>query len=407
MRGERKNWHSEKRTAMTQHLPLKAKGTANKQAREKQILLGLVDYFLKTGKPVGSSTLKEAEFGSLSSATIRNYFSTLEQEGYLEQLHTSGGRIPTTKALRFYANEVSDQEVSLSSENQDSLNTLRKSETKELALYLQKSAETLSQMTGLAVFLSAPRFDHDFVTDLRVVPIDTQRMLSILITDFGVIQTEVMHTDQKFSHFAIKRIEKYFQWRLTGQNKPEEIEPEEEKLAKQLYNEIMVRYIVGYSNFLNEEVCRTGFSKLLHFPEFQEATALAGSLGLFENAHGMRMLLRDCMTHETLRYWIGGDLNPFSSMETSSSSVAAIPYRIGKQIVGAAGVLGPKRIPYKEVFSVLKAFSESISEAITRNLYKHKIHYRQPQPETAYLQKEEHRLIGQSPLMLLEDQRDT
>lgn len=387
-------------------LSLKTKGTSSKQVREKQVLFGLVTHFLATGKPVGSETLKETGFASLSAATIRNYFATLEEEGYLEQLHTSGGRIPTAKALRFYANEVVHEESPLLLKNQEALTALRKSETKELALYLQQSAETLSQLSGLAVFLSAPRFDHDFVTDLKVVPIDTQRLLCILITDFGVIQTELMHTDKKLSHFALKRIERYFHWRLTGQDKPEEIEPEEESLAKHLYNEAMVRYIVGYSNFLNEEICRTGFSKLLHFPEFQDAATLASSLGLFENAQGMRMLLRDCTKHGTLRFWIGEDLQPFSTTKVPCSAVAAVPYQIGKQIVGAVGVLGPMRIPYKEIFGILRAFSESISAALTQSLYKFKIHYRQPQPEAAYLQKEEHRLIGQSRLMLLEDQRE-
>ncbi len=74
-----------------------------KQDRERKVLLGLVDYYIKTGKPVGSNTLKEVGFEELSSATIRNYFANLEEEGYLSQSHSSGGRIPTNLAYRTYA----------------------------------------------------------------------------------------------------------------------------------------------------------------------------------------------------------------------------------------------------------------------------------------------------------------
>src|SRR5262249_48058347 len=80
-----------------------------KDKRERLILLGLVDLYLQTGKPIGSNTLRENGFESLSSATIRNYFSKLEEEGYLKQQHSSGGRIPTSIAYKAFAEAFSDQ----------------------------------------------------------------------------------------------------------------------------------------------------------------------------------------------------------------------------------------------------------------------------------------------------------
>lgn len=373
----------------------------SKKERERKVLFSLIDCFLKTGQPVGSKTLKETDFTDISSATIRNYFTQLENEGYLEQLHTSGGRIPTNKALRLYAEEHIHSTL-LTPHNETILNTLRKSETKEIALYLQQAAETLSTLTNYAVFLSAPRFDHDFISELKLVPIDYYRFLCVLITDFGVIQTELLHTDSKLSAFSIKRIEAYFHWRLTGRDKPESITADEEKIAQKFYNEVMMRYIVGYSNFTEEEIYRTGFSKLLTYPDFNDTTVLANSLALFENAHSMRLLLRDCSAHQTLKFWIENDLTPFATGKPNCA-VLAIPYYINKRTVGAVGILGPTRMPYKELFGLLKAFSDSISEALTRNIYKFKINYRQPKAGTPYLQKEEHHLIGQSRLMLLED----
>jgi len=374
-----------------------------KEDRERRVLLGLIEYYLKTGKPVGSNTLKDAGFEDLSAATIRNYFANLEDTGYLSQQHSSGGRIPTEKAFRLYALEHIDSNI-LSEEVEKECRELRSSESREVAAYLQLAAEKLSQLTNSAVFLSAPRFDQDFITGLRLVGIDHSRCLCVLITDFGVIQTELLHVEKKLSAFTIKRMEDYFHWRLTGHNKPENLENEEEELAQKIYNELMVRYIVDYSNFTEEEIYRTGFSKLISYPEFQDTKILASSLALFENTHSMRLLIRECSAFNNVKYWIGSDLSTYTTV-TPDCTVMAIPYRINNQIAGAIGLLAPLRIPYKEIIGLLRAFGESISEALTRNIYKFKIKYRQPQEEPLYLQKEKHHLIGQSRLFLLEDHR--
>lgn len=371
-----------------------------KQEREFKVLIGLVDYYIKTGKPVGSNTLKEAGFDNLSSATIRNYFAILEEEGYLIQQHTSGGRIPTNRAYKAYAQECIEQKSDTLKDNEQ-IKALRQSETKEIAAYLLNAAELLSNLTNTAVFLSAPRFDHDYVIDLKLVAIDSSRCLCVIVTDFGVVQTEILYIDKKLSSFSAKRVEAYFHWRLTGRDKPENLSKEEEKLAQTFYNELMVRYIVGYSNFTDEEVHRTGFSKLLTYPDFHEPSVLSPSLSLFENVHSMRLLLKECSKSDQLKVWIGEDLAPYSST-IPECSVIAVPYAINQQSVGAIGILGPVRMPYGQLFPLLQAFADAISEALTRNIYKYKISFRQPQQESLDILKAEHRLLGHSHFMLLE-----
>jgi len=361
-----------------------------KEERKRKVLLGLVDHYIKTGKPVGSQTLQETGFDDLSSATIRNYFATLEKENYLSQQHISGGRLPTDLAYQDYAREYLEQEAI--PQDIAPFDEIRQSESKEIAAFLQQSAETLSTMTNCAVFLSAPRFDHDFIVELKLVPINAQRCLCILITDFGVIQTEVLHIGKKLSSFAVKRLEAYFHWRLTGLNKPENLEPDEEPLAQEIYNELMVRYLVSYSTFINEEIYRTGFSHLLSYPDFQEAGALATSLALFEDAHAMRLLLKECTKFNALKFWIGNDLFAYASANPDCA-VLAIPYYINQKIVGAVGVLGPKRMPYRTHFGTLRLFSEAVSEALTRNIYKFKVTYREPQQGTLYIKQDNMRLL--------------
>jgi heat-inducible transcriptional repressor len=164
----------------------------------------------------------------------------------------------------------------------------------------------------------------------------------------------------------------------------------------------MVRYIVGYSNFIDEEIYRTGFSKLLLYPDFADAPTLAESLALFENARSMRLLLRESLAKDKLKYWIGEDLKKHTS-SNPECAVLAIPYRIHGQVVGAIGILGPKRMPYKRLFGLLRVFSEVVSEALTRNIYKFKLQYRQPQDKTCFLTKEESLALKGTRLALLED----
>lgn len=367
---------------------------SKKDAREHKVLLGLVDQFLQTGKPVGSNSLKDAGFGDLSSATIRNYFAHLEEEGYLTQQHSSGGRIPTNKAYRVYANEYSACNE-ISEDHKEILDKLRKNETREIAAYLQEAAETLSNLTHAAIFLSAPRFDHDYIIEIKVVAIDHNRCLCVIITDFGIVRTEILRTDYKLSAFAVKRIEAYFHWRLTGLDKPEHFEKEEEILAQKFYNELMVRYIVGYSTFVDEELYRTGFSRLLAYPDFHDSTALIDGLALFENCHRLRLLVKECSKAQELKFWIGDDLAPYSN-PNPICSVITIPYQINQKIVGVVGLLGPVRMPYKQLFGLMRSFSNSISEALTRNVYKYKITFRQPHIEPQ-------KLSGHSHLMLLDN----
>lgn len=379
------------RTAMETLNPVVAKKSA-KQDRERKVLLGLIEYYLKTGKPVGSNTLKETGFGDLSSATIRNYFANLELEGYLIQQHTSGGRVPTNLAYRLYANE-NLQATHISAETEKNIQSIRNSETKEIASFLPHCADILSKLTSCAVFLSAPRFDQDFVTSLKVVPIDHGRCLCVLITDFGVIQTEMLTTEGKLSAFSAKRIESYFHWRLTGHDKPDNLDIEEEMLAKTFYNELMVRYLVGYTNFTDETLYRSGFSQLLEYPEFRDSTVLTNSLMLFENTHSMRLLLKDCMGHDTLKFWIGDDLAPYGVV-SDDCTVLAIPYHINGKPAGAFGLLGPARLPYKKLFALLRAFEDSVSETITRNIFKFKISYRQPEERLRQISHDRQKLIG-------------
>lgn len=352
--------------------PMIVNGSA-KQERERRVLLALVEHYIETGKPVGSLSLKESGQGDLSSATIRNYFAHLEEEGYLTQTHTSSGRIPTSLAFRTYAEHfLHNDPVQLTG---NPFSKLKAVDSREMSLYLQEAAEQLSALCHCAVFLSAPRFDRDFARAIKLVPLDTARCLSILVTDFGVVKTEMVYLPEYITPSAIKRLENYFQWRLTGAGEKQRLSSEEEAFGQEIYNELMLRFVVGYHHFTHEELYRTGFSHLLTYSDFEETSQLIGGLSLFENVHGMRLLLRECTTLGHLKFWIGEDLDPITAH--SNCSAIAIPYSIHHKCVGAIGLLGPIRLPYRTLFATLRLFADTISETITKNVYKYKLTYRE------------------------------
>lgn len=367
-----------------------------KSEREKRVLLGLVEYYIQTGKPVGSNTLKEAGFKDLSSATIRNYFAILEEQGYLVQSHASGGRIPTHLAYRIYAQSFySTKEII----KEDLFASIEAFESKEIALLLQNGAEQLSQESKCAIFLSAPRFDQDFITDIKLIALDHYRCLSIVISDFGTVTTEVIYLQKKLSSFAIKRIESYFQMRLTGVGNCDHLENDEKEIAQKIYHELLLRYVVGYSNFIDDDLYRTGFSRLLNYSDFQETNTLASGLTLFENTSQMRLLLKEGKLAKKIQFWIGDDLKSYANASINCAVITA-PYFINQAPVGAVGILGPTRLPYRTLFNLIHDFTKCLSKTLTRLVYKFKISFREPKNDQSEPK------LNQTQLMLLEDNRN-
>jgi len=385
---------------MLKSMTLKRPG---KDERQRLVLLGLVELYLELGKPIGSTTLRESGFESLSSATIRNYFSKLEKAGFLKQQHSSGGRVPTEAAYKLYV-ETYLGSPQISEKEAEELHGALSEPTREVATYLQKCAELLANETQCAVFLSSPRFDQDFVLDLKLVEIDSKRVLCVLITDFGMVHTEMLFAKQSSEPIDLKAIEAHLQSRISGTKKPK-INESNEQLANQFYKEIMLRHIVSYSNFSSEDIYKTGFSKLLEYPDFNNAAALANGLSLFENEKDLRTLLKTACDKKELCCLFSDDIEGIAT-QLRGCSLIVIPYKIHQTVAGAIAILGPNRLPYRKLFGVLNTAAETISENLTQSLYKFKITFRKPAPTQIELESRSSSLIHQTKSLLTEQKGD-
>ena len=365
-----------------------------KQDREIHILCGLVEHYIKTGAPVGSSALKETHFKDLSSATLRNYFAKLETSGFLRQEHSSGGRIPTDAAFKLFAMQALET-GSVDKKEKAFFKSRLLGETREIASYLGYAADTVSEATGCAAFLSSPRFDQDLIRKIKLVKIDHNRCLAVIITDFGIVHTETVYTPETLTDESIESIESHFAARIENREMPP-LDETLETFAKQLYSELMLRHIAGYANFHTDDLHKTGFSRILTYPEMQDATTLASGLAIFENPEEMRRLCREARDLSDLKFWIGNDLG--QSGQSGECSVIAVPYCISGRPVGTIAILGPKRLPYAKLFALLREAAKNISENLTQNLIKHQIAFREPAPKPA-----SH--LTQQSQTLLEDRR--
>lgn len=363
----------------------------SRKKREREVLLGAVNLFLKDGKPVGSNTLKNQGFDHLSSATIRNYFAKLEVEGYLTQHHASGGRVPTDKALRLYAEQASEAPTP-PKDDEIFLQSILDKETKEVSLYLQEAVEAISELTGCPVVISTPRFDQDFIVDVKLMRLDEKRALCAIMTDFSLVHTEVLYLPKTSSPFSVTNIEKYFKFRLSGNDRPK-MSKEELSFAQSSYNEIILRHFVAYTNMESEDLYRGGFSKLLTHQEFHDPTVLSNALSLLESKSTIRFMLKECFKHEALKYWIGEDLKTYIS-EPYTCALVAIPYKLHSKVVGTIAVLGPSRMEYAKIFGLLTKAAELISSTLTKSMYKYKLSYRQPNQKAIEGQSTADSVIG-------------
>lgn len=351
-----------------------------RKEKEFAVLLGLIEQYLKTGKPVGSGVLQETEFQNLSSATIRNYFAALEEDGYVTQLHTSGGRLPLSKGYEFYAKVCLDEVLQEPIQRVDV--TLEPKENAEnLIPFLQEAAANISEQLKVGVVLSAPRFDKDSISDIHFHFIDVRRVLAVIVSEFGLVHTQILMPLEAMSPALVRKVDRFAKMRVYKEKIEQDFfEQEEMGIIRRLYQEAVSSFFVKYSSFSEEDMWKVGFSHLLTYPEFAEASSLAASLSLFENNMILRGLFRKVQREGAIRFWLGESLKPFVAADPNCVFVAA-PYRVGTTYVGAMGILGPQRVQYRDVFRLLRNTIEQISEALTASLIRQRITYRMATPE--------------------------
>lgn len=355
-----------------------------REKKAQEVLFGLLEHYLVHGKPVGSQTLKEAGFAHLSSATIRNYFSYLEKEGLLKQMHSSGGRVPTDSAWRLYVDAHPLMPLSAKtsaklhsefqlSELESSENLENPSSQEPLFQALERSCQRLSDSIGHTCFLIPPSFSHDQPRQVKIWPISSSRAICITVTQLGFIRHDSFNLD--LSHCKdLERLQRYIEEKMESPflESAIQLDPLDKELAQTLYNELMIAHLLDLQKEKRSTIFTAGLAKLVEHSDSDSTKDLLTALHFFESARVKEKLLSCSATQGRAGVYIGEETRElfFNSKECS---LFVAPLLLGGRCIAAIGALTPKRAAYTEILQSLDFISGSLSAYLTRSYYTHQI----------------------------------
>lgn len=326
-------------------------------ARKTEILGAIVADYIKTAQPVGSRTIARRYKMGFSPATIRNEMADLEEMGFLQQPHTSAGRIPSQKGYRYYVDELM-QEVQLDEEEKKRINTLFSFEKiREIEGIIRQTSQLISSLTNYTSLILGPRLKKSAFKKLQITPVDRQRGLLVLIADTGVIKNKFINLPHALSQSELNRIVAYLNRRLEGLTIDKITARLIRELRRDLYHHI--HFLEATFTLLEESLAEDesrvflgGTTNIFNQPEFGDIEKVKSLLTLFEQ-HSLlaNLLARPLAGVDGIIIKIGSEN---ILQEVQECSLVMATYCLGKEVVGSIGILGPTRMEYPRVVAVLE-----------------------------------------------------
>lgn len=338
--------------------------------REKdvQILNLIVESYLKFGRPISSGHITQKINIPVSSATVRNIMVKLEKLGYLDQPHTSAGRIPTDKGLRFYVNSLfeeatyPDRPIDLPTED-----FYRKKG--DFHSLLDNVSHILSDYSDNLGFVLSPRVSIVNFRHIRFIKVSEEKIMVILITTFSLVLTEIVETKSYFTQVELDRASHYINETFRGKNLRfvRDVLLREIPAYKMRYERIVQNLIsLLKTYFLQEEqsnqIFIQGTSKLLEKPDLLDMDDLKSLFQRFEEKARLARLLSDVISLDRVKVLIGTE---FSLPDISDCSLVISHYGYDRQVLGSLGIIGPKRIPYRKIIPLVDCVAKKLSETIS------------------------------------------
>lgn len=328
-------------------------------ARHRDVLVAIIREYIDTAEPVGSRVLAKRHFPTLSPATLRNVMADLEETGYLVQPHTSAGRIPTDKAYRFYVESFPPAERSGAPRE-----TLP-SRQPGIDQFMERTSSHLSAATRLTGLLLAPPLEQTVIARVEVMPLDEGRALAVVITDAGWLTARQLALDPALPDDELRKIGRELTRRFRGRTVKEIVEMESapddpldtlHTRARDVTEQI-VAMLRGRTLYIS------GATNMLDHPEFLHLEATRGLLRVFEQKERLASLLASIAEDEGVRVTIGEE-NPFAELRECTLITSTYMYR--DQVLGILGVVGPRRLPYPEIISVVNETARHVTDMLSR-----------------------------------------
>lgn len=333
------------------------KGREIVDERKLKILAAVVDEYVRTGEPVGSKAISKLENINVSAATIRNDMAALEQLGYLEQPHTSAGRVPTFSGYRLYIDELMTLQ-SLTDEEKERIDTMLGGKETPEELLVQNAAAALTEITQCAAVVtnSVPRFS--VISKVEVIPTGKRLYVILLITSNGSIKNKACRLEFDLNNEQLDFFTHYIEENLSGVSVDELSEEMFDKMvaavsAYMVSLSPLVRGLCELSEDLRQqELTVSGSEKLLSCDELDKMEVVR----FIEHKNGLSELLAE--TFSGIQVKFGHENDTFA---IGNSSLIVSKYRKGGKEVGSLGVIGPMRVDYKKIIPYVDYLTQKIS----------------------------------------------
>lgn len=339
--------------------------TGGLSERKKLILKAVVEAHIEGGEPVGSKSIVQSNLLSCSSATIRNEMAELEQLGYLEQPHTSAGRVPSELGYRFYVDSLVEQYAN-TTRDIARINQLLRSKMSELDQILEtasKLASSLTNYTGIAI---KPKISSVTMAKIELVSIDSFNFAMVMITSGGTVKTKKVKTPMPYEADALTQLSEILNLQICGLGADMITLP----IIMQLENDMAdnaflvnpaIKAVYEVMNELDGgELRYSGLNRLLDYPEYADTQQLSSLLGTLEDQDEILELVSDPL-RDDINVLIGSE-SPVKVM--NNSAIVFKPIKKNGRTVGVIGVIGPRRMDYKKVLKTIDEIGVSISDII-------------------------------------------
>ncbi len=337
-----------------------SKNILEENSRHKIILKTIIKTYLETGEPVGSRTISKSAGLDLSPATIRNVMSDLVEEGFIDQPHTSAGRIPTDKAYRFYVDElIKDQEIEIEKLKSDMFSRVDKLENMMTGL-----VRAIATSTQYAALVSAPSTLEYKIKYVQISQLDKSKLLIVVVCEGNIFKTTTLvfddNTNINPTPEELLKVSLLISKELDGKTISDLDKNTLEELAsaipksKKLIGLIVARIIEILTVESNEgNILTSGAGNLFKYPEITSGENANSLLKTFETKNELASIIHNQKTDKNeINVYIGKETG-VGSME--DCSVVTANCNFGNGLIGTIGVIGPKRMNYEKVIGTIKS----------------------------------------------------
>lgn len=329
------------------------------QERKAKVLYAVIHEYIKTGKPVGSSVLNKEYNFDLSPASLRNIMAELEKDGFLTHPHTSAGRIPTDEGYKTYVNSLIElQRVAV--EEEEKIKQEYEKKTKEIESLLAQTSKILSGLSNYTGFITSPKAKVNEIRNIELMPVSKSQVMVVLLTKTGIVKHKMIELAADSDElYELKKFLNSKLRNLSLEEASKRILVEVEKYQdnkKNLFQ--LAEKISDVIDSIQDDVYVDGTSNVLAVPDFNDFESARNLVKLNEDRERLKKIIGEDFKDSGIKVQIGGqgkiaDLKDLSVITTS--------YSYGDKIIGVLGIIGPKRMEYEKIMTLVQSVSKVVN----------------------------------------------